>query len=107
MMKTLLSSSVVLLALSAAPCLLGQTFGEITGRVTDVTGATVLDANITVTNVATNAVRVAVSSDAGYYTFPSLAPGFYEVKTEHTGFKTANTKNVEVQVQQTVRLDFT
>ena len=29
------------------------------------------------------------------------------MKTGHTGFKTANANNVEVQVQQTVRLDFT
>jgi hypothetical protein len=106
-MKSLLCASVALLALSAVPCLLGQTLGEITGRVSDATGASVPNATVTITNVATNAIRTAASTDAGYYTFPSVAPGFYDVKTEQAGFKTANSKNVEVQVQQTVRLDFT
>ena len=43
----------------------------------------------------------------GLYTFPSVPPGIYNVKVEHPGFKTTTSNNVEVQVQQTVRLDFT
>jgi hypothetical protein len=94
------------MALSAIPSV-GQTLGEVTGHIGDSTGASVPAANITLTNVATNGIRTTVSTDAGDYTFPSVAPGVYNLKTEHPGFKTENTKNVEVQVQQTVRLDFT
>jgi hypothetical protein len=36
-----------------------------------------------------------------------VPPGVYNIKTEHQGFKAAASSNVEVQVQQTVRLDFT
>lgn len=97
--------SVALLALSAIPMLVGQTLGEITGRISDSTSAGVPGATITLTSVATNAVRSAVSTDAGDYTFPSVAPGVYDIKTEHPGFKIANLNHVEVQVQQTVRLD--
>jgi len=85
----------------------GQTLGEITGQVTDSTGAAVPGAAVTLINIATNATRSTVSTDAGVYTFPSVPPGFYNIKTEHTGFKTAASNNVEVQVQQTVRLDVT
>jgi len=95
-----------LLALFSLPGV-SQTLGEITGRVTDASSAAVPGSTITLTSVATNAVRATVSTDAGDYTFPSVAPGFYSVKTEHPGFKTATTNNVEVQVQQTVRLDIT
>ncbi len=98
--------SVALLALSAFAPVFGQTLGEITGRVSDSSGAGIPGANITLTNVATNGVRTTVSTDSGDYTFPSVPPGFYNMKTEHSGFKTARTSNVEVQVQQTVRLDF-
>ena len=63
------------------------------------------DSTITLTNRATNAVRTTVSTGAGDYTIPSVPPGFYDVKAEHQGFKTAASNNVEVQVQQTVRLD--
>lgn len=104
-MRALPLALVTLLALSAGS-LLGQTQGEITGRVSDSTGAGVPGASITLTNTATNGTRTAVSTDAGDYTFPSVAPGDYNMKTEHAGFKTANTLNVGVQVQQTVRLDF-
>ncbi|MFN7920267.1 MAG: carboxypeptidase-like regulatory domain-containing protein [Bryobacteraceae bacterium] len=94
----------------AAFCLLlslpvfGQTFGEITGEVRDTQGAVVPGVNVTITNTGTNATRSTVSNEAGVYAFPSLAPGNYNVRAEKQGFKTA-TSSVEVQVQQTVRLD--
>ncbi|MBV8842724.1 MAG: TonB-dependent receptor, partial [Bryobacterales bacterium] len=84
-----------------------QTLGEITGRVSDASGAGVPDANITLTNSSTNAIRQAMSGDDGFYDFPSLPPGVYNVRTEHAGFKNATSNNIEVQVQQSVRLDFT
>jgi hypothetical protein len=85
----------------------GQSFGEITGQIADASGAAVPASAVTLTNVNTSAVRATVSNETGVYTFPSVPPGTYHVKTEHAGFKTAITANVEVQVQQTVRLDFT
>jgi hypothetical protein len=82
-----------------------QTLGEITGRVSDSTFAGVPGAAITLTNINTNAIRTTSSTDAGDYTLPSVAPGIYNLKTEHAGFKSATSNNIEVQVQQTVRLD--
>ncbi len=82
-----------------------QTLGEITGRVTDSSTAAIAGAAITLSNVATNAVRTTVTTEVGNYTFPSVAPGIYTMKVEHQGFKTAARNNLEVQVQQTVRLD--
>ena len=99
----LLSATFVLFSLPAV----SQTLGEVTGRVTDVSSAAVPGAVITLTNVATNAARSTISTEAGDYTFPSVPPGIYNVKAEHSGFKFATTNNVEVQVQQTVRLDLT
>src|SRR5271166_5403938 len=96
----------LLMALSAMP-MFGQTLGEITGRVSDSSAASVPGATITLTNVSTNAVRTTVSTDSGDYTIPSVPPGFYNVKAEHAGFKAATSNKVEVQVQQTVRLDLT
>ena len=84
-----------------------QTFGEITGHISDQSSASVPNATITITNVSTNAERTAVSTSAGDYSFPSVPPGVYNVKAEHTGFKLVTSRNVEVQVQQSVRLDFT
>jgi hypothetical protein len=95
-----------LFALFSVPAF-SQTLGEITGRVTDASAAAVPGAAITLTSVATNAVRTTATTDAGDYTFPSVPPGFYNVKVERQGFKIAAFNSVEVQVQQTVRLDLT
>jgi hypothetical protein len=86
-------------------CLYAQTFGEVTGRVTDPSSAIIPGASITLTNVNTNAARNVVTTEAGTYTFPSVSPGFYRLKTELPGFKTTVSEQFEVQVQQVLRLD--
>ena len=98
--------SAILVAFSASP-LFAQTFGEITGHISDSSGSSVAAATITLTNVATNASRTGVSTDSGDYTFPAVAPGFYNIKIERAGFKSVGSNSVQVQVQQTVRLDYT
>jgi hypothetical protein len=94
----------LVLSIAASLPALGQTFGEITGEVRDASGALVPGVAVTATNVATNAQRSTASNDAGVYSFPSLPPGSYSVRAEKSGFK-VHTAKVEVQVQQTVRLD--
>ncbi len=84
--------------------LFGQTLGEITGRISDPSSSAIPGAAITLTNINTNAVRSTVSTDSGDYTLPSVPPGSYSLKAEHTGFASA-ISNIEVQVQQTVRVD--
>ena len=92
---------VVLSILLALP-LMGQTMGEITGRVTDPTAAGVPDAVLTLTSMATNAARQTTTTSDGDYSFPSVPPGIYKAKVEHPGFKITTINNIEVQVQQTV-----
>lgn len=83
-----------------------QTLGVITGEVKDSTGAVVPGVSVTVVNKATNATRTTSSNAVGLFDFPALQPGAYTVKSELDGFKTA-TRDVELQVQQTVRVNFT
>ena len=104
-MKSLFQQACLLLV-CALP-FFGQTLGEITGEVKDSSGGGVAAASVTVTNQATNAARTAISNDAGVYSFPALQPGLYALKVEKPGFKTYTQSNIELQVQQTVRLDVT
>ena len=83
-----------------------QTFGEITGTVTDSTAAAVAVAKVTITNIATRQVRQAATNDAGSFTIPFLAPGIYQVKIEKEGFKTATRGGVQLQVADAVRVNF-
>jgi len=85
---------------------LAQTSGTITGEVTDPSGSVVPNAAITATNTATNVARTTETNSAGVYTFPNLIPGVYQVKATMSGFQTAVTNNIELQVQQTARVDF-
>lgn len=84
-----------------------QTSGEVTGIVTDPSGSAVPGSTITLTNTATNATRTTESSGEGLYRFTPVPPGVYNLKVEHQGFKATNTTNIEVLVQQTVRVDLT
>jgi uncharacterized membrane-anchored protein len=60
----------------------GQQTGEVTGTVTDATGALVAGANVTATNTATQQVRSAASNDTGTYALPYLQPGIYDLRAE-------------------------
>ena len=102
-MRTKLFVAVLLLS---GLSLLGQTLGEISGTVVDPSGAGVPNSTVTLTSTTTNASRTEQTNEQGLYTFPSVPPGIYNVKVEHPGFKTT-TSNVEVLVQQSVRLDLT
>ncbi|HTS76670.1 MAG TPA: carboxypeptidase-like regulatory domain-containing protein [Bryobacteraceae bacterium] len=82
-----LSLCCVVIVLAAA--LLGQVpTGQISGTVSDSTGALVPNATVTITNTATGISRVLQANSAGLYSAPSLPPGDYQVKVEMQGFKT-------------------
>ena len=80
--------------------------GTISGHVTDSTGAVVPGATVTLTNTATSGVRTTVSTSSGDYTFPSVLIGTYELKVEHQGFKTATSRNLQLQVAQSMTQNF-
>src|SRR5215472_13254612 len=103
-----MSSSLVrigLICLSSG-VLLAQTAAEITGVVTDPSGAAVPNASVTATNSATNVARPTTTNSAGIYNFPDLTPGTYQVQVAAAGFETVVKTNIELQVQQVARVDF-
>ena len=63
--------------------------GDITGEVTDHTGAVLPNATVTALNTGTNLSRSATTSDNGNYRIPNLAIGEYKVTAIAQGFKTA------------------
>lgn len=97
----------LILGTSTAGNLFAQTSGQITGHVSDPSGAAVPDATITLKNVATSGVRTTVTTGSGDYTFGAVPPGVYDIQAAKTGFKTATTPNVQLSVQQTILLNFT
>ena len=79
---------------------------EVTGRVTDPTGAVVPSAEVTVLNVATGVHYPAHTNHDGYFSVTPLDPGQYQVEAKAAGFKLAVRKGIMLQVEQVARIDF-
>src|SRR5438128_8525456 len=80
---------------------------SLTGLVADPSGGVVDNATVTVKNKATNVETSAKTDSSGYYTFASLAVGSYTLTVEMKGFKKAIRDNVDLDVGQKARIDFT
>jgi outer membrane receptor protein involved in Fe transport len=85
--------------------MVGQTLGELSGEVRDPAGALVPGVRVTLTNVATNASRQTETNEAGFYRFPAVQPGTYNLRAEKAGFKSFLRSGIEVQVQLSARVD--
>jgi hypothetical protein len=97
----------VLLAFLLLPLLLTAQSqkAEVTGNITDSSGALVPGVQVTVTNVGTDDKRTITSSETGLYTVPLLDPGKYEITARKEGFRTVTRSGIELHVNQTVRVD--
>lgn len=78
--------------------------GNLSGLVTDPTGAVVGGATITVTAAGTGYTRTVQSGSDGAYTFTDLPIGPYALNASASGFSTVQT-SLNVQVGSHVRLD--
>jgi len=82
-----------------------QANSELTGIVTDTTGAVVPGAHVTLTNQATGVSGIKDSGASGLYDFTGLNPGNYTLKVDAKGFKTSVQTDIVVNVSQTTRND--
>jgi len=94
----------VMLALSLSG--FAQTVGQVTGLVTDPSGAIIVGAKVTITNSQTNVARTTTTNSAGDYAFPALQPGLYNMRAEMQGFRGESREGLELQVEQIARIDF-
>ena len=81
------------------------TDAAVEGWVKDATGAGVPNARLVVRNVSTNEDNTTTSNGDGYYRFPLLKIGEYELAANAAGFKEFRRTNVTLTVGQKVRLD--
>lgn len=84
----------------------GQSAQTIQGQVEDTSGAVIVGAKVTMTNLGTGISRSADTNAAGLYSFPLVQVGNYEVKVEIQGFKTETARNIRVETGAQVRQDF-
>lgn len=84
----------------------GQT-AQVSGRITDATGAVVPGAQVTLTNLGNGLKREAETNDEGTYFIPLLPLGNYEIAVRKTGFKPTIRSGLTLNVNQSAGVDFT
>src|SRR5580700_6792155 len=91
---------VALFVCAAAAAFGQQSTGTIIATVTDPGGGVVPGANATVTLVALNAQRTAVSGQNGELHFEALVPGTYRLEVSKQGFKAMAVDGIDLQASE-------
>lgn len=78
---------------------------RILGVVTDAQGGVIPNATVNVTQVATNVKRTTLTDNEGHYEVLSLPIGTYQVTATATGFKTSQSQDITLQINQSGRVD--
>jgi hypothetical protein len=79
--------------------------GTIVGTVTDSSGAVVSGAKITLVSEETGLSRTLTTDSHGEFQAPSMPTGSYTVTAEAQGFKLASVSNLQLSVDQRVKVD--
>jgi hypothetical protein len=80
--------------------------GEITGTVTDSSGAVLPKTNVNVVDTQTGLKRTAVTNDAGQFRVAGLPPATYDISAQMSGFTTQIRRGVTVAIGQVAISDF-
>jgi outer membrane receptor protein involved in Fe transport len=103
-------SRILCLAITLLICAqasFGQaTTAQITGRITDPSGAVIAGGKVVVISLETGIERRAESNDLGYYTVSLLPPAIYRMSVEMAGFMPISRSGITLTVNQTARIDF-
>jgi hypothetical protein len=97
------------IALTAAGALVAQSgSGDLTGTVTDVSGAAISAAKITLSSDSAVGVSIQTESTAsGDFAVPSLRPGSYTIRATAPGFATLMRSGLAIRTGQRERLNLT
>jgi hypothetical protein len=97
---------VCILAIPLSPAARGQATGSFSGNVVDKSGSAIPTASVAVTSQATGLQRDAKTDSAGHYLIPLLPVGTYNVRVDASGFQSAESTDLRLQVDEARELDF-
>ena len=92
-----------LLLLLVVPAVAQRFTAAIRGQVTDPSRAVIAGAKVTLKNEGTGLGRTATTNEAGYYSFPYLPVGSYQVEVAIAGFKTEVRTRIVINVATCAR----
>ena len=80
---------------------------QLSGVVTDSSGAVVPGAKVTLTDQGTNIATIRETDNRGIYVFTGVRPSTYTIRVEAASFASTERKDVVLAVSQQATLDFT
>jgi hypothetical protein len=80
--------------------------GSLSGTLRDPSGGVVTGAAITLVNSALKTEFTAICNGQGFYSFPSLPVGHYDMTVAAAGFKTQKKTNLTIDTDAALTLDF-
>ena len=97
--------AATLLAITATSAVAQFDRGKLSGTIKDQQGAVMPGVTVTARNLQREQVVTTVSDGTGFYTFPNLLPGRYDIVAELQGFKTIRRENVQLDAAANLTLD--
>jgi hypothetical protein len=78
---------------------------SISGTVTDSSGAAIVGAAVTATNVETGIAQTLHTNQQGFFTFPSLSLGHYDISVQQSGFRPFRETGLLLDVNSALTVD--
>ncbi len=101
---------VLVVALLFCQCIaawaqVGTSFAQLNGTVTAPNGSVIPNATLNLREAETNRIYNATSSGFGFYVFPNVPPGIYELSVDSSGFAKYTRTGIVLTVGQTATID--
>jgi hypothetical protein len=106
-LQPLAAVALLAVAVLCAGRALGSVTASISGTVKDPSGAAIVGATVTATDTDTGIQETQPTNGAGYYSFPTLPLGHYDVEVKQTGFKTFRQTGLVVDANSALVVDVT
>ena len=79
--------------------------GRISGTVTDASGGVVAKATVTATNADTGIKQSVATDDKGFYSFPDLPVGHYDLEVASAGFRPYRRTGIAIDANSALTID--
>ena len=98
-------SRLIVMALVPLACAWAFAAGSVSGLVKDASGGAIPGAQLTLVNATLKTTFKATADTQGFYSFPALPVGHYDLTIAAAGFRTRQKTNLNVDTDAAVRVD--
>jgi DNA/RNA endonuclease YhcR with UshA esterase domain len=78
---------------------------QVSGTVSDATGAAIVNAQVTMTETSKNVVRAVATDTSGRYTLPNLPVGPYRLEVKSQGFRDYIQGGIQLVVNNNIEIN--